>query len=532
MDLLDTFLVRPFSQHLDYFTRLWPALYLQTIALYAVITVTMFATSQAAVNLRSPPPPSPTNTKLLVIRFLDAHHASGAIDTKTHAMLYRMVVLISAMGKDLHSIIQSKSAHVSVIHRMGQHAGFVVEGCVVLKRHYGMRADRAEAIGEQLDGLAKVLRGTQEEKMMIMQPDALLRFFRHLATHFYDAVYGEFLQLHHVQPECPGWSVNGKLLAIQEAIDTIYEISQSADEVTQGIENKYGRLSKAREASLATRSSPRKDRKPDLTVDIAKAKTPKTLPIMSVLDGPPVLPPLPFQIPEVDEPVQQSAPAVVRINKHLIFPYKSFSAVEDQVSQRGHARSATVSSTGYVADQSATGLGISNLEPRQVPNTAGRLSQRKPSTGNVPRVFKGSLSELQADVERLGLNKVKTPEGQHASPKPKSPPHEDFTEPEDYYRGHSAGLSSTFPSPATVLQRREAFMSKDTQWESRLVDGEVIRSRRPSDRLQVSRATLVSAQSAEVEDYSSDQSTPKASRANAGGTATNRGPMRQRENTM
>ncbi|KAK4552815.1 hypothetical protein LTR86_010149 [Recurvomyces mirabilis] len=503
----------------------------------------MSATSQAAAHLHSSSPPSPTDTKLLVIRFLDAHHAEGAIDTKTHAMLHRMILLISAIGRDLHSIVQSKLAHASVIHRMGQHASFVLEGCVVLKRHYGRRADRAEAIGEQLDGLAKVLRGTQEEKMMVMQPGALLkmlhvptgndcRLFRHLATHFYDAVYGEFLQLHRAQPECPVWSLNGKLLAIQEAIDTIYEISQSADEVTQGIENKYGRLSKTSKASPATRSSPPKARKPDLTVDIARAKTPKTLPVMSVLDGPPVLPPLPFQIPEVDEPVQQSVPAVVRINKHPISPYKSFSAVEDQVSQRSHARSATVSSTGYVADQSTTGLGISNIEPRQVPHTASGLSQRKPSTGNVPRVFKGSLSELQADVERLGLNKVKTPEGQHASPKPKSPPREEFAEPEDYYRGHSAGLSSTFPSLGTVLQRREAFMSKDTQWESRLVDGEVVRSRRPSDRLQISRAPLISAQSAEIEDYSSDQSTPKASPSNANSAPTKRGPMRQRENTM
>ena len=83
------------------------------------------------------------------------------------------------------------------------------------------------------------------------------------------------------------------------------------------------------------------------------------------------------------------------------------------------------------------------------------------------------------------LHKVKTPEAVPGTPveHSSSPVAQEAVKAQELVSESSA--SSVCPSPATLSQRREALTSKETQWDSRESNGEVIRSRRPSGKRQL-----------------------------------------------
>ena len=75
-----------------------------------VVTYTKHTTMAA----QSPPltDAQPPREKLLVIRFLNAHLAQGGIPQHLYDMLYRVALIISAMGREIRGIVQSKITYV------------------------------------------------------------------------------------------------------------------------------------------------------------------------------------------------------------------------------------------------------------------------------------------------------------------------------------------------------------------------------------------------------------------------------------
>lgn len=150
---------------------------------------------------------------------------------------------------------------------------------------------------------------------------------------------------------------------------------------------------------------------------------------------------------------------------------KSFSAAEEEVNRRGHARAATFPEADYTTSANSTGLGA----PKQVNTIQGMEVGSRRRGINVPRVFTGSFSQLESDIRSLKLDKVKNPEGRVA------PGAGDRIEVRDF-GATPRDSPCTTPSPRTPLQRREALLSKETEIQDRLIKGEVVTTRRPSTK--------------------------------------------------
>lgn len=151
---------------------------------------------------------------------------------------------------------------------------------------------------------------------------------------------------------------------------------------------------------------------------------------------------------------------------------KSFAAIEDDLASRRHERSSTVPDGNYVA-------GDAGEADSQRPATFvhGRAAGKHRHGVYVPRIFTGSFSQLETEIRRMQLHNVRTPEDQ-----PDLSQSEDFTA-RDFAVKPQRSPSPT-PSPATLLFRREALLSRDTQVQNRVINGEMIRSRRPSTKIR------------------------------------------------
>lgn len=101
-------------------------------------------------------------------------------------------------------------------------------------------------------------------------------------------------------------------------------------------------------------------------------------------------------------------------------------------------------------------------------NIAAGLSEDNPE---VPRVFTGSFSELQESFHGLRLHRVNLSTGS------------DFEPGGDVQvKDFALRTPCLLPSPATLLERREALSAREPTWEHRLIGGQVVQSRRPHDR--------------------------------------------------
>ena len=145
---------------------------------------------------------------------------------------------------------------------------------------------------------------------------------------------------------------------------------------------------------------------------------------------------------------------------------KSFAMAEDDLTARGHHRSSTVPDASYTTDAIDT-----SDSPRPAKSFHGRATGSRRQGVHVPRIFTGSFSELETEIRNMQLHKVKTPEDQP-----------DLTHAEDLIVRDFAVTPSPTPSPATLLFRREALLSKDTELQHRIINGEVVRTRRPSTK--------------------------------------------------
>jgi hypothetical protein len=115
-----------------------------------------------------------------------------------------------------------------------------------------------------------------------------------------------------------------------------------------------------------------------------------------------------------------------------------------------------------------------------------------------PRVFTGSLSDLQESVQGLRLHHVNLSTDS------------DFesggdVQVKDFALREPLRTPCLLPSPATLLERREALSAREATWEHRLIGGQVVQSRRPHDR---GRALTVDERSGGLEAWLSAPPTP------------------------
>lgn len=101
-------------------------------------------------------------------------------------------------------------------------------------------------------------------------------------------------------------------------------------------------------------------------------------------------------------------------------------------------------------------------------NIAAGTGRERPE---IPRVFTGSFSDLQESVQGLRLHRVNLSTGS------------DFDTGGDVkVKDFALRTPCLLPSPATLLERREALTAREPTWEHRLIGGQVVQSRRPHDR--------------------------------------------------
>lgn len=133
---------------------------LQLHRLRATVIDGLVTAGAIKMSFRSPPrSETPGRVKLLVVRFLDVHLAQRGIEQHSYDMLYRMITLVSAMGKELHSIVQSKIPYIGLLKNIGWYADCILEGCNVFEKHFGERVGRARDGAERLPRLEKVIDG-------------------------------------------------------------------------------------------------------------------------------------------------------------------------------------------------------------------------------------------------------------------------------------------------------------------------------------------------------------------------------------
>lgn len=178
---------------------------------------------------------------------------------------------------------------------------------------------------------------------------------------------------------------------------------------------------------------------------------------------------------------------------------KSFSAVED--ARRSHLRTTTVPDTDYSISEGFEETGI-----------------RRKGT-NVPRIFTGSFSQLETELRQLQFDKIKTPDDQDI---------DDPVKVRDF--GATPGISpcTTPCSPTPPLQRREAMLTKEIEFQDRVINGEVISSRRPSTK---GRALTIDDNTGGLQAWLKEE--PSGAKApDAPDFTVRRGNARHREHTL
>lgn len=190
---------------------------------------------------------------------------------------------------------------------------------------------------------------------------------------------------------------------------------------------------------------------------------------------------------------------------------KSFSVAEEELVSRTQARERMHADSDYVTDDK-DGLILRKSRTAQEIDSSGLYSRN----GRAPRVF-GSFSQLESQVRKLQLDTIATPE---------IDPHEEPVKIRDFAETPDASRCAS-PSPTSYqLQRREALMSRDVEVQDRVINGEIVRSRRPSTR---SRSQTINEHSGGLEAWlQSERSGPPATRTKV----PQRGNLRHRENTI
>ncbi|KAI7215239.1 hypothetical protein KC333_g5561 [Hortaea werneckii] len=554
--------------------------------------------------------PNPTisaaeEAKGATVRRLMNCFASRSIDQRSFDLLFRMAMLISGMGADIHVVIQSEISHISTLQRIEWYINSELEACDFLREHLESRCQTALRATGRLPRLAMLEGVALEGALDAWRP--VLRtlhkstgreagIFEDMINLFDIAVWRDFSQLRGRQPHSKALGLQDLLVTLQTQLSRIQYICSEADEMVENFDQEYQKAVQKLQIWSRHQSRPPAAEAIQLqtTRIVAAPATPKStifcpqrgpnrttsnrpLTTLKTPSEPPQLPLLPFQVADdrsaalsqqnptkrsslsdalsatekggmylrifADAQTKAEAPKTARLEpsgSHSNLN-KSFSVVEDKVMHRGHFRHMTDASDVYTAGSSrAVGPGIAQPSPRPLHAGKSLASRRKGSKSQVPRVFTGSFHDLEDKVYEHQLHKIKTPE----YTQPSSPSEADIPSvttsgtlsPEagpvarDF--ADLAPIPSNLPSPGSQLQRREALVSRDAQWEDRIINGEVVLSRRP-DRLQ--RAQTIDDRSSGIEGLEKwlRQQSEAHSKLPETQNATGRHASgRQRENTL
>lgn len=178
-------------------------------------------------------------------------------------------------------------------------------------------------------------------------------------------------------------------------------------------------------------------------------------------------------MPELLPPTVHRPPEYNRSAKGDLHLSKSFGIAGEELARRGHARAATFSETRYTA----THPGKAGNETMAASSFQSSTLCARRKGINVPRIFTGSFSQLESDLRRLQLDKVDTPVTENI----------DRADPVKVRDFGATPAATPAISPCTTpslpsLQRREALVSRDVEFEDRVINGEIVNSRRPSTK--------------------------------------------------
>jgi hypothetical protein len=355
------------------------------------------------------------------------------------------------------------------------------------------------------------------------------RLFQLITNLYNDLVYCDYMELLRHKPSSRAWDLNDKLTAVRHALGSLRAISKRADQLVAALVATFNKANKLVMGDMTGQASHRSasravsrgtqhstSRRPSTRASRRPSNVPTPVP-----EEPPQLPPLPFQVQDMAELEDRGGLRSAPITK-------SFSTIEEQLGHRGHFRNATIAvDSVYTTKPSnaSTGPELAHPQPRMPLQAAAIGSRRKGSSSSIPRVFTGSFAELEDKVLSLNLHKYKTPEAtEPASPTDSaSPTNADSEGPVKIHDfADESQAPSICPSPSTLLQRREALVSKDVQWEDRVVNGELIRSRRPSEK-GLQRAQTVSDRAEDFDTWLSQASPTLSSSSQAPAAAENTG---------
>ena len=313
--------------------------------------------------------------------------------------------------------------------------------------------------------------------------------FKLIFKHFDSIAYQRLVQLHRRKAKYGLGPLVEQATGVWHTLRELHQLASEADSLVNALREDLKKALSSMPKDLLTAKN---------TVIADRANSPK---------GPSdILTAAVYEPPE-QEPKAKPTPALS----------KSFSVAEEEVARRGHARAATFSEAGYTATSSSAGL--VERAPALVQGTTVGARRKGVS---VPRVFTGSFSQLESDIRRLQIDKVKTPEGATFTSSIS-----DRVQVRDFGATPCVSPCPT-PSPQTPLQRREAFVSRETECQDRLIRGEVVTTRRPSTK---GRAQTMDETTGGLDAWLGETS-PSPHSTNAPGSAAQRSNARHQENTL
>jgi hypothetical protein len=270
--------------------------------------------------------------------------------------------------------------------------------------------------------------------------------YRMLLIYFDDYVHAPFMQLHRQAPDHASWQLHVNINRVRGNLNDLHSVCESVNQIVANLDHEYAR-----------------------GMHILHRLTTNTTIRAPVIErGMPSI----QESEEAAETYDHAASAFSRVDE-----LDEFFDVSDAASL--HSRQSSVLETKRY------GLKQGAVSPPAAKSTSSR------STADVPRVFTGSFEELEKSVRKLRL---------HESTVKQEPVKvKDFAMP----------TPCLLPSPATLLERREAIIAREAEWDQRILAGRSVRSRRPSDK---HRALTVNDRSGSLEAWLATPSPERATR--------------------
>ena len=158
-----SFVVRRVLCCLELFAQLREIQHLFDVVIHEFVTRTPINTSAVTAKMEPSPTTSPAEeVKRTIIRRLMNYFRSRSIDERSCDLLYRMIMLISGVGADIHVIVESGISHPSTLRRIEWYINSELEACDFLREHFESRCQNAQRATGCLPRLA-ILEGVALE---------------------------------------------------------------------------------------------------------------------------------------------------------------------------------------------------------------------------------------------------------------------------------------------------------------------------------------------------------------------------------